>query len=378
MSGACIRDVVVTVVAVPYRPGVGAIVTAGLVLTEARHVLVEVRTDDGVVGLGEAVPRPSIYGETVESIVVALQQLLVPPLLGMSPLDVERIWQRWERVVGNTTAKAALDMACHDIQGKLAGLPLHRMLGGWAGGRIPLTMPVAIADDMVEQAKTAVAGGYGAVKLKVGKDLRRDVATVEAVRSAIGPDPMLYADANQGYGTSDALEAARQFGSLGVDLLEEPVSAGNTAARVQLAREAHVPLLLDETLMTQSDLLREIQLGTPSAISVRSPRSGITGSRKVVALAEAAEVACLVGSHRELGVATIASAHLAAGFRAMRLPAELGVSTLLSHSLLTEPLRIDDGWLTLPDGPGLGIELDRAAVSRHRVGDAIAIAEAVR
>jgi L-alanine-DL-glutamate epimerase-like enolase superfamily enzyme len=378
MSEPRIVSVDVTVVAVPYRAGVGAIVTAGLVLTEARHVLVEVRTDEGWVGLGEAVPRPSIYGETVESIVAALQQLLVPPLLGASPLEVERIWARWARVVGNTTAKSALDMACHDIAGQLAGLPLHRLLGGFSDGRVPLTMPIAIADDVVEQANVAIASGYKALKLKVGKDLRRDVATVEAVRCAVGPDPMLYVDANQGYRTSDALEAARQFGALGVDLLEEPVSAGNVDARVKLARAGHVPLLLDETLQAPSDLLREIGLGTPSAISVRSPRSGITGSRKVVALAEAAEVDCLVGSHRELGVATIASAHLAAGFAAMTLPAELGVATLLSHTLLSEPLRIDDGWLTLPSGPGLGVALDREAVARFRVGDVLTITEEER
>jgi L-alanine-DL-glutamate epimerase-like enolase superfamily enzyme len=369
-----IVSVDVTVVDVPYKPGVGQIVTAGLVLTGANHVLVEVRTDEGLVGLGEAVPRPSVYGETVDSIVAALRDLLVPPILGDDPLAVERMWHKWRRIVGNTTAKAALDMACHDLCGRIAGLPLHQLLGGWASD-LPLTMPIAIADDadVVAQAQRAVDGGYGGVKLKVGKGLRRDVHVVEIVREAIGPDMLLYVDANQGYGTADALKAAAEFERAGIDLLEEPVSAGNVAGRVRIAQTSTVPLLLDESIQAPSDALREIALGTAGAFSIRSPRTGITWSRKMVGLADAAEVPCLVGSHRELGVATAASAQLAGAYGAMTYPSELGVHTLLADSLLAEPLRIEGGRLTLPDAPGLGVELDPDRVRQHRVGDVLTV-----
>jgi L-alanine-DL-glutamate epimerase-like enolase superfamily enzyme len=364
-----------TVVAVPFRPEVGAVVTAGMVLTEARHVLIEVRTDEGVTGLGEAVPRPSVYGETVDSILAALRDLLVPPILGLDPLDTEKPWQRWRRVMGNTTAKAALDMALHDIAGRVAGQPLYKLLGGWSDGRVRLAMPIAITDDdsVREQAEKAVAGGYAAIKMKVGKDVPRDVRTVELVRETVGPEPLLYVDANQGYSTRDALVAIGEFERLGVELFEEPVAPANVDGRVKLSRRGTVALLLDETIQDASDALREIALGTPGAFSIRSPRSGITQSRKLTGIAEAAGVPCLAGSHRELGVGTAASAHLAAAFACMSYPAELGVHTLLTDSLLADPLRIENGWLSLPAGPGLGVELDPERVERHRVAEVLTV-----
>ncbi|MDA0159249.1 hypothetical protein OM076_03140 [Solirubrobacter ginsenosidimutans] len=370
-----ITSVDVTVVAVPYKPEVGAIVTAGLVLTEARHVLVALHTDEGLTGIGEAVPRPSVYGETVDSIRAALRDLLVPPILGAEALDVERMWERWVRVIGNTTAKAALDMACHDLQGRAANLPLYKLLGGYANEPLPLTMPIAIASDeeVLDQARRAVDTGYAGVKLKVGKGLRRDVRAVERVREAIGDELLLYVDANQGYGTSDALKAAAAFARIGVDLLEEPVSGANTLGRARIAQTGQVPLLLDESIQGLPDAVREIGLGTAGAFSVRSPRTGITLSKKLVGLADAAEVPCLVGSHRELGVATAASAHLAAAFAAMTYPSELGVHTLLTDGLLAEPLEIAGGRLTLPAGPGLGVDLDPGRVDKHRVGDVLTI-----
>jgi len=365
-----------SVVAVPFRPGVGTVVTAGMRLTEARHVLVEVHTDAGVTGLGEAVPRPSIYGETTDSILAALRELLVPPILGTDPLDTERPWARWERVAANTTAKSALDMAFHDIAGRIAGLPLYKLLGGWSDGWIPLTMPVAITDDasVRSQVQDAVAEGYGGIKLKVGRDLDRDVRIVQIAREAAGADRLLYVDANQGYSTRDALRAAAEFDRIGVDLLEEPVAASDVQGRVKLAANG-TAMLLDETILTAADMLREIALGTPAAFSIRSPRSGITQARKLVGIAEAAGVPCLIGSHRELGVATAASAHLGAAFARMTYPAELGVHALLSDGLLAEPLRIDGGRMYLPEGPGLGVELDREKVAFHREGDVVSIGE---
>lgn len=365
-----------TVVAVPFRPGVGTVVTAGMTLSEARHVLIEVHTDEGVSGLGEAVPRPSIYGETTDSILAALRDLLVPPILGLDPLDTERPWARWERVAANTTAKSALDMAFHDIAGRVAGLPLYKLLGGWSDGSIALTMPVAISDDasVRGQVEDAVAQGYGGIKLKVGRDLRRDVRVTAIAREAAGPDRLLYVDANQGYSTRDALAAAAEFRQIGVDLLEEPVAQSDVQGRVRLAA-AGTAMLLDESILNAADMLREIALGTPAAFSIRSPRSGITQARKLVGIAEAGLVPCLIGSHRELGVATAASAHLGGAFARMTYPAELGVHALLSDSLLADPLRIEGGRMILPERPGLGVELDREKVERHRQGDVLVIGE---
>jgi L-Ala-D/L-Glu epimerase len=364
-----IAGIRLTAVDVPYTAELGTLVTAGMTQGGARHVLVEAFADDGSVGLGEAVPRPSVYGETLDGIRAAIEGLLAPPLLGMAATDTERAWAGWERVVGNPSAKAALDVALHDLVARHAGLPLFRLLGGWSDGTIPLTMALGIGSpaQMAEHAQRAADAGYRTVKLKVGKDVSADLAAVTAVRHAVGEDIAVYVDANNGYARHDALRAARGFEQQDVILFEEPVAARDTAGRARLARATDIPLLLDESTNELADVPHEIEAGTAGAISVRSARTGVTLTRHLVGLAVANHVPLLVGSHRELGVGVAANAHLAAGFRAMAFPAELGSHVFLQDGLLQDPLRIDGGRLQLPDGPGLGVALDPECVARYRL-----------
>jgi L-alanine-DL-glutamate epimerase-like enolase superfamily enzyme len=358
-----------TAVAVPYRPELGAVVTAGLRLTEARHLLVEVHTDDGRVGLGEAVPRPSVYGETLDGMRAVIEDLLAPGVLDSDPFDVERVWAGWERVVGNQSAKASLDVALHDLAARSAGVPLYRMLGGWSDGTIPLTMALAMGrpQDLAVGAAEAVEAGYRTVKLKVGSSVDDDLAVVAAVRAAVGPDVALYADANGGYSRRDALRAGRAFERHELVLFEEPIAAWDTSGRAKLASAIDIPLLLDESTNDAPAVIRELTAGTAGAISIRAARSGVTVTRHLIGLAVLANVPCLTGSHRELGVGVAANAHLAAAFRSMAFPAELGSHVHLEDGLLETPLVINDGSLRLPAGPGLGVTLDRERVARYRL-----------
>jgi L-Ala-D/L-Glu epimerase len=358
-----------TAVAVPYTTELGTVVTAGLTLSEARHLIVEVHTDDGRTGLGEGIPRPSVYGETLDGIRAALETLLVPPILGSDPFDTERAWAAWERVVGNQSAKASLDIALHDLAGQAAGVPLHKLLGGWSDGSIALTMALGLGtpESMAAGAARAVADGYRTVKLKVGKDVAADLRAVAAVREAVGPGIAVYVDANGGYSRRDALLAIRGFEAHGIALVEEPVAARDVDGRARLARATDIPLLLDESTNDLADAAREIAAGSAGALSIRSARSGITLTRHLVGMAVASNVPCLVGSHRELGIGVAANAHIAAGYRCMAFPAELGSHVYLEHSLLAEPLAIANGVLRLPDGPGLGVRLDRRRVEQYRL-----------
>jgi L-alanine-DL-glutamate epimerase-like enolase superfamily enzyme len=220
---------------------------------------------------------------------------------------------------------------------------------------------------MAEQAQRAAHAGYGTVKLKVGKDVASDVAAVTAVRHAVGEEVAIYVDANNGYSRRDALGAARGFEQQGVMLFEEPVAARDTDGRARLARATDILILLDESTNDLADVPREIAAGTAGAISVRAARTGVSLTRHLVGLAMANHVPLLVGSHRELGVGVATNAHLAAGFRAMAFPAELGSHVFLEDGLLREPLRIEGGRLHLPDGPGLGVELDPDRAAHYRL-----------
>jgi L-alanine-DL-glutamate epimerase-like enolase superfamily enzyme len=362
-----VRAIRMTGVAVPYRAEVGTVVTAGLELSEARHLLVEVLLEDGSIGLGEGVPRPSVYGETLDGMRAVIERLLGPPLIGMRATDTERAWASWDRVVGNQAAKGALDLALHDAAARLAGMPLWRLLGGWADDSIPLTMALGMGSprDLAQDAARAVADGYAGVKLKVGKDIATDATVVAAVREAVGPAVLLYVDANCGYSRAEAIRVLPAFEQAALGLLEEPLAMADTKGRAYLAQATRIPLLLDESTNDLARVPAELATGAAAAISIRASRSGITLSRHLVALAAAGGIGCLVGSHRELGIGVAANAHIAGAFRAMTYPAELGSHVHLTDSLLAEPLAIDGGRLRMPRGAGLGVDLDPDRVARH-------------
>jgi L-Ala-D/L-Glu epimerase len=325
------------------------------------------RSDDGSVGLGEAAPRPSVYGETAPGIVAALRDLLLPPVVGTSPFEVRAAWSAWRRVVGNATAKAAVDTAMHDMAARATGVPLFSMLGGPAAPRpVPLTAALGMGrpDEVAIEAREAREAGYAAIKVKVGLDLAHDREVVGAVRAATGELPV-YVDANGGYSRLEAMQAMTAFTSLGVALFEEPLRPNDSVGRARLAAHGGVPLLLDETANDPERLLQELAAGCVGAVSLRALRAGFTGARDVVALTATSGVPLVVGSHRELGIGTLAGAHLALAYDTA-LPAELGAITRLEHSLLLRPPVVDGGELHVPAGPGLGADLDPVALDRYR------------
>jgi L-alanine-DL-glutamate epimerase-like enolase superfamily enzyme len=220
---------------------------------------------------------------------------------------------------------------------------------------------------MADQARRFVDEGYGTIKLKVGTDVAADVAAVAAVRSAIGPEVGLYVDANCGYSRADARRAIRGFEAHDLRYVEEPIAAADAAGRARLARATDIPFLLDESTNELGDALASVADGSAGAFSIRAARSGFSRSRHLIGVALAANIGCLVGSHRELGVGVAANAHLAAGYRITAEPAELGSHRFLEDSLLATPLQIEGGRLTLPVGPGLGVELDPERVARYRL-----------
>jgi L-alanine-DL-glutamate epimerase-like enolase superfamily enzyme len=353
---------------VPYRDGVRPLVTSGLVLTAAQHLLVRVCTDDGQVGLGEAVPRPSVYGENREGIAAAIRDYLGPNLIGGDPFAVLSAWQSWSRVIGHNTAKAALDIAMHDLIGRATGVPLYRLLGGGERRDVPLTRALGMGEPelVADEAAAAVAAGFSGIKIKVGKDVRTDIAVVDAVRSTIGDDVFLYVDANCGYSRLDANRAATGFAAAGVALFEEPLLPADVAGRRALTQMSGVAILADESLNDFPRFLDEVLSGSIAAASLRAVRAGFVGARDLVGVTRAIPVELLVGSHRELGVGLAANLQLATGYT-VSLPAELSSGDTLEHTLLREPLDGHRGVMSVPGGPGLGVELDDDAVRHYSV-----------
>ena len=340
----------------------------------ADHVLVILRTSEGITGCAEAIPRPTIYGESQASIVHAINTWFAPLLMGAHPFSAGAIEREMNKIYGNFTAKAAINMALFDIQAKSCGQPLYRYLGGeYPDGGLKLTWMVHLDEPsrMVAQVQEKFAEGYRCFKLKGGIDPAGDVRLVQMIREAVGAEAELYVDANQGYTVTDAGQILDQLFELGVRIVEEPLPVRQINRRQlqqKFARRSNICVLGDDSVYTPADVLRELEQGTIDMVSLKPARSGVSDSRKIVAIADLYGAPVLIGTQGESAIGTLHAAHIAAGLNVLKHPAELAFFTVLHEQLVTELPQVRQGKLHIPRHlPGSGIEIDDRQLSRFRV-----------
>lgn len=356
-----------------------------------RWVIVRVHTNEGLVGLGEATPLPDwggdfnrYAGETPTTVIHVVQDLLGPLLVGADPFDVEANLARMDEAVsGHSYAKAAIEMALYDLQGKITGQPVYRLLGGRfrPGVRIAHMIGLMGAEEAVVEAAAAVADGCSAFQIKGTGELARDVAVVSAVRAELGDAVLLRLDANQGYrriGVKEAARAVRALVDAGIDLLEQPGEGLREMAAIRAAVE--VTVIADETVWGPEDVVAVAEAGAADAISIYIAKAGgLARARRVAVLAEAYGFPCDVNGSLESGIGNAASVHLASALPAISLPSVIPVTApagtgtagaagrYYADDLVTEPFAFADGLLLPPEGPGLGVELDEEKLAAFRV-----------
>jgi len=328
----------------------------------AEHVLVKVSTDEGIAGFAEAPPRPTIYGESVASIMFAINKWFGSAIVGMEPFEIGKIWDKFDGIPGNNTAKGAIDIALHDIIGKALNIPCYKLLGYWTN-RIQMCWCVNLnpVKEMVEEAQEMARDyGFKTFKLKVGVDPEKDIEMVRTMRKELGNGISLYVDANQGYDPYTAVRVLRRMMEYGIVLVEEPCSVADKKGRKLVAERLDIPLLGDESCFTPADVMREIELNSLRVINIKTARTGFTLSRKIVHLCEQAGIRNLHGLQGDTSIGSVASAHFCAAFKntSHYYPSEASFFLLLVDDFLKEPLVIKDGWLELTDKPGLGVKID--------------------
>lgn len=333
------------------------------------HVLVRIDTDEGLRGWAEAPSRPHLYGETQRSIVAAVEEKLGPPLIGMNPFDLEKIHHQMEYLRQNLTAKAAIDIALHDIIGQYMKLPIYRLLGGWNEGKVPVSWMMGILEpkDMAEEAGRFYREGIKGFKIKVGIDPQKDVVNFRAIREAVGKDAILYIDANQGYSPYDAIWAIKEMERYGIAWAEEPVPISAGERRLSVARSISIPISGDESCFTADLVAREIQTGAIGLVVIKVARTGYFQSRKIVHQCEPAGIPCLIGSQGDTGIGTIAAVHMAKAFKQIKYPIENTYFLRLEDDILKEPLTLKEGFIEISEKPGLGVEIDEKKLERFRV-----------
>ena len=342
------------------------ITTSYATLPDAHHALVRVRSD-GLVGIGEAPAELWWTGEDAVSVRNAVERYLAPALIGAEVGVRAAVARMDSALAANFYAKAAIEMALWDLLGRAAGLPLCTLLGG-----APRPVPIKYVIGMVEPSRARDEALYGRelgfrwLKVKVGGELRADVARLEAVASVLAPGERFGVDANGGWSSIDALAALRPLEELEVAFLEQPVAAAFPTAMAEITARSSIPVVAHESVFTVRDGLQaaESRLAHVWALTP-STHGGLVKTLDLLGIARAAGIPCLLGSTVELGVATAFLAHIGAAFEEIAsCPIPSDVIGPLYHEndvVVSQPV-IEDGFVHVPEGPGLGVELDEAVV----------------
>ena len=338
-------------------------------------LLIRVRTDGDVDGVGESNGSPDWSGETCRGAQALIEQHLAPRLIGEDPRRIRHCLKKLEKTFANPFAKAGIEMALFDILGKSTGAPLYQVLGGAVRSfEVPQRFPLFPVGPTASAAVAAgrVAEGYSTIKLKVGHDpLAFDLERVQRVRDVVGPDVRLTVDANGGWSVQEAIRASAAMADYGVDFVEQPVHRLDLDGLARVRRRTRLPIMADESVFTAQDALTCIRKGAADIISVYPGKNGgILNTIAVTQLAAAAGVHCSMGSNLEWDIASAAMAHVTVALPNIvveRYAADIIGPAFHTEHAIDESLVTRGGYVTVPQGSGLGVTVDPTKMEVLRV-----------
>jgi D-galactarolactone cycloisomerase len=339
-------------------------------------VVVEVVSSDGIVGYGEGLARrgAAAYARLID-------EVLAPRLIGKDPADRRALWKAMRAVLSGrpggqlVEAIAAIDIALWDIAGKAANQPIHQLLGGMGRTRVPAyASSINWLDDATVEGEVgaALAAGFREIKVKLGHPLKDAIARARFIRRLAGDDIALYVDANWAYDVDDALIVGRALADLGYGFFEEPIAPHDRAGYRRLAQHLPIRLAAGESDYVASEALAMLQDRSIGLIQPDVARSGgITETWRIAELAASFNTAYAPHVGWSGAICVAASLQLAAAAETLRT-FECMVYANPLRDAFTQPVvgegsQLVDGELTVPQGPGLGIEIDRAMLARHRI-----------
>ena len=333
--------------------------TALRTVERVEDIVVELHTDTGAVGYGEAPPTGPITGDTTGGIVGGLVELIAPALIGQEVDDFEAVTARVQKAgVHNTSAKAAADMALWDLYGQLHGIPVHKLLGGARRQLVSdNTISVNPPEQMARDARDAVARGYDCLKVKVGADPALDTARLAAVRRAVGDKICIRIDANQAWTPRQAVRILNEMQDkgLGLELVEQPVPAADLEGLAYVTRHSWVPVMADESVFSPADALRIFQTRAADYVNIKLMKcGGLTNALRIASAAEVYGVECMIGCMLEAKIAVNAAVELACA-RSVITKVDLDGPVLCSVDPVEGGAQFDERIITVSDAPGMGI-----------------------
>lgn len=336
--------------------------TALRTVTVAEAVIVHILTEDGRSGFGEAPPTHVITGDSLASIEFAVE-VIAAGLIGLDIRRREIIFEKLHKaIIGNPSAKAAVDIALYDLMAQQSGLPLVQFLGGYREElETDFTVSVNSPEEMAEDAAGYIKDGFDVLKVKVGIDtVEKDIERITAIRKKVGYDVLLRLDANQGWEAKSAVRAIGMMedAGLGIELIEQPVHAKDIEGLKFVTDHTMTPIMADESIFSPNDALKVLQLRAADLINIKLMKSGgIHQALKINALAEAHGVQCMTGSMIESKLSVSAVAHFAAS-QPNITRFDFDTPLMLKEDNVPGGIQYTGKTIRFSDKPGLGIDTD--------------------
>jgi L-alanine-DL-glutamate epimerase-like enolase superfamily enzyme len=341
---------------------------------ERPAVFVKITCEDGTAGWGQSVPTHTWSYETPQSVVTTLREYLAPALIGLNPLDIASVHKVMNRAIapsfstGMPIAKAGIDLALHDIAGKLAKLPLALLWGRKPLDRIAMswTLNPRTLDEAAPLLEEGRKRGYRHFNIKVAPNPQFDVELARTVRK-LAPDCFLWADANGGYDPTTALQIAPKLADAGVDVLEQPVASNRLSAFADLKKQGALPILMDEGIVSSVELLEFIKLNLLDGVAMKPARTaGLFDAKRQIEILREAGLMVLGSGLTDPDTSLAASLVLYGAYQVTQ-PCALNGPQFLTGSFLKQPFHLQDGTLSTPTAPGLGVEPDEDRIRRQSI-----------
>lgn len=334
--------------------------TALRTVNSVEDIIVEIHTDTGNIGFGEAPPTGVITGDTTGAIIGAIEDHIKKTIIGMNVENFEEIMLKLNNcILKNTSAKAAVDIALYDLYGQLYNAPLYKLLGGYRNKIITdITISVNEPEEMAKDSIDAINRGYNTLKIKVGQDSKKDMERMKAIRKAVGYDVNLRIDANQGWRPKEAVKILRDMEDAGlqIEFVEQPVSAHDIDGLKFVTDNVAIPVLADESVFSPMDALNILQRRAADFVNIKLMKTGgIYNALKICSLAEIYGVECMIGCMLEAKVSVTAAVHLACA-KNIITKIDLDGPVLCKEDPVKGGALFEEYMITLTDDPGLGIK----------------------
>lgn len=333
--------------------------------------IVRIDTDEGITGWGEIC---LVWWRMGSGLCRDVERILAPALLGEDPTAHALLNDRMKVLLPgryDAPARAGVEMAMLDICGKAADLPVYQLLGGAYRERIPVSYSLHMKDtqSMVADARSRVSDGFRTLKVKIGRDWPHDLDALGAIRSEVGPGIALRVDVNAAWRSpSQALHRINEIVRFDVELVEQPLPERDLVGLAELTQKSPIPIAADESMWNLEDAMTLSHMRAADVLNVYfSEAGGLRNARAIADVARTSGQSVWVGSMPELGLGTVANAHLAVSLPELEFASDVCGFLYHAEDILTVPLTLDDGEFVVPDGPGLGVDIDQSALARLRI-----------